>query len=263
MKAVVGRLGTVSSGQTLADQRKFFEPPDVVQVRGGTQFSSVPNYDLVTIASGDRANPLGRNVQDRFFAFRDAVIGHMRDGDVASGDDPDGIADNFTSLQAALDSPLTVGDLFDVTDIVEPAEGADLAHLQSGKGYYLDLVEPGEKGLSSPVTIEGILLFTTYLPEQVVDVATCSLIEGSGLLYAINVLDGSAAINWDELPDSDPLAYARRTYALGSGIPSSVVPIFHPDGVEGMVGSSGGASFPPLGLGLPRSRTFWFEETGL
>jgi type IV pilus assembly protein PilY1 len=262
VKAVVGRLGLVSNNQTLADRRKFFEPPDVVQVRGGAGFSSAGNYDLVSIVSGNRANPLNRTVQDRFYAFRDTVIGPMADDGLSSGLADDGIADNFTTLQGALDSPLIPGDLFDVTNIVDP-EGTDLANLQNANGYYFDLVEPGEKGLSSPIVLGGTVFFTTYLPEQVVNVAACSLAEGAGLLYGVNVLNGTAVFNWDESPDTDPLSVSDRTLALGSGIPSSAVPVFQPDGISLLIGSSGGATVVDPGLELPRIRTFWFEETGL
>ena len=261
--AVVGLLGTVSSDQTLADQRKFFEPPDLVQVRGGLNFSSVADYDLVTIISGNRANPLNLNVQDRFYAFRDTVIGPMEDNPVAlPASHGDGIADNFTTLEGALDSPFIPGDLFDVTNIVDP-QGTDLANLQNANGYYFDLIDPGEKGLSSPIVLGGKVFFTTYLPEQVVNVAACTLAEGAGVLYGINVLNGTAVFNWDQSPVSDPFSLADRRMSLGSGIPSSAVPIFQPDGISLLVGGSGGAKVVDPGLTLPRAQTFWFEERGL
>jgi type IV pilus assembly protein PilY1 len=260
--AVVGMLGTVSSDQTLADQRKFFEPPDLVQVRGGAGFSSVANYDLVTIVSGNRANPLNPDVQDRFYAFRDTVIGPMEDTPLPLSLTGDGIADNFTTLEGALDSPFTPGDLFDVTNVVDP-QGTDLANLQNANGFYFDLVDPGEKGLSSPIVLGGTVFFTTYLPEQVVNVAACTLAEGAGVLYGINVLNGTAVFNWDQSPDTDPLSLADRRMTLGSGIPSAAVPIFQPDGISLLVGGSGGATVVDPGLALPRSQTFWFEETGL
>ena len=152
--------------------------------------------------------------------------------------------------------------MFDVTNIVDP-EGTDLANLQNANGYYFDLVEPGEKGLSSPIVLGGTVFFTTYLPEQVVNIAACSLAEGGGLLYGVNVLDGSAVFNWDDVGDEDSLTVTDRTLTLGSGIPSSAVPVFQPEGISLLIGSSGGATVVDPGLQLPRVRTFWFEETGL
>jgi type IV pilus assembly protein PilY1 len=259
--AMVGRLATVSSDQTLADQRKFFEPPDVVQVRGGAGFSSVADYDLVTIVSGNRANPLSPSVQDRFYAIRDTVIGPMEDLGVPSGVLGDGNADGFTTLRGALDSPFIPGDLFDVTNVIDP-QGTDLANLQNANGYYFNLVDPGEKGLSSPIVLGGTVFFTTYLPDQVVNLASCSLAEGGGLLYGINVLNGTAVFNWDQSPVTDPLSFADRRMTLGSGIPSSAVPIFQPGGISLLIGGSSGATVVDPGLSLPRSRTYWFEEKG-
>jgi type IV pilus assembly protein PilY1 len=252
----------VSGDQTLADQRKFFEPPDVIQVRGNLGFSTNANYDLVTIVSGNRANPLNRNTQDRFYAFRDTVIGPLADAPLPLTGVGDGIADNFTTLEGALDSPFTPGDLFDVTNVIDP-QGTDLANLQNADGYYFDLVDPGEKGLSSPITLAGTVFFTTYLPDQVVNVSACTLVEGSGVLYGINVLNGSSVYNWDQSPSTDPLSLADRRYTLGSGIPSSAVPIFTPDGIPLLVGGSGGATILDLGIVLPKSQTFWFDERGL
>ena len=272
--AVVGRLGLVSSDETLADRRKFFEPPDVIQVRGGVGFSSVANYDLVTIVSGNRANPLGLTVQDRFFAFRDTVIGQMADDGLSFDVDGDGVpdgtppgiandgnADSFPTLKGPLDSPFEPGDLFDVTDTVV-FEGADLTGLQNANGYYIDLTGVGEKGLSSPITLEGTVNFTTYLPEPPSSSAPCKLVEGNGFLYSINVLNGTAVMNFDGSSDLDPLSVADRRLTLGAGIPSSAIPIFNPDGIPLLIGGSGGATIVDLGIKLPKKRTYWFEEAG-
>jgi len=94
-------------------------------------------------------------------------------------------------------------------------------------------------------------------------VSACTLVEGSGVLYGIDVLNGSSVYNWDQSPDSDPLSIQDRRYALGSGIPSAAVPIFTPDGVPLLIGGSGGATILDLGIALPRTRTFWFDERGL
>ena len=107
------------------------------------------------------------------------------------------------------------------------------------------------------------MFFTTYLPDQVVNTAACTLAEGGGVLYGINVLNGTAVFNWDQSPPSDPLSLADRKMTLGSGIPSAAVPIFQPDGISLLIGGSGGATVVDPGLALPRSRTFWFEERGL
>ncbi|NCF83711.1 MAG: hypothetical protein GWP74_19115, partial [Proteobacteria bacterium] len=266
VQAVIGMLGTVSSDGSLADQRKFFEPPDVIQVRGDIGAATTGRFDQVNIVTGNRANPLGRTVQDRFYAFRDLVIGSLADDGVASpfhavpsGVSGDGIADGFTTFLGALDIPAREGDLFDVTDVVDPG-ATDLARWVAANGYYLDFKDPGEKGLSSPITLGGRLFFTTYLPETVVDADACSLAEGLAALYGINVLDGSAVFNWDESPDTDPLSLADRRMILGDGIPSSAVPIFTPESISLVIGTSSGGKTIDPGVTLPRQRTYWFQQ---
>ena len=266
VRAVVGLLGTVSGNGALSDQRKFFEPPDVLQVHSSLGVAAIGHYDQVNIVSGNRAHPLDRTVQDRFFAFRDLVIGNLSDDGVASASDAvpsgvegDGIADGFTTYLGALDSPAREGDLFDVSDVVDPG-ASDLARWSVAKGYYLDFKDPGEKGLSSPITLGGKLFFTTYLPETVVDVDACSLAEGDAALYAINALDGSAIFNWDFSPDSDPLSIRDRRLILGDGIPSSPVAIFTPESIRLVIGTSSGGTTVDPGVTLPRQQTYWFEQ---
>ncbi len=78
------------------------------------------------------------------------------------------------------------------------------------------------------------------VPEGVVSTAACALAEGSGLLYAINVLNGAAVYpNWDDVGDDSNLTKADRTYTLGGG---------------------GGATTIDPNLALPRQRTYWGQE---
>ena len=64
---VVGILANISTPGTLADERRFFYEPSVVQVID-TEFSNAANgeFDYVLIGSGNRANPLDVEVEDRF-----------------------------------------------------------------------------------------------------------------------------------------------------------------------------------------------------
>jgi len=255
IKATVGKLATVSDAADPLDKRKFFYRPDVVQV-DETYFSNVGRYDLVTINSGNRANPLNLSVQDRFYAFRDYHVANLVDGDPLDPLDDDGLADGYTTLQGK--TQLLTGDLFDVTNVNDP-QGADLTALQNADGYFLDFEGNGEKGLASPVVLAGTAFFTSYLPEGVVSSTSCSLAEGSGLLYAINVLNGAAVYpNWDGVDTN--LVKGDRTYTLGGGIPSSAVPIFQEEGITLLIGGGGGATTVNPNLALPRQRTYWGQE---
>ena len=257
IKAVVGKLATVSDASDPVDQRKFFYRPDVVQAYDGT-FSTTSRYDVVTITSGNRAHPLDISVQDRFYAFRDYHVSDLVDGDPTDPLDDDGLADGYTTLQGKTQA--LTGTLFDVTNVNDPT-GADLTALQAADGYFLDFEGSGEKGLATPVVLGGTAFFTSYLPEGVVVSTTCSLAEGSGLLYAINVLNGAAVYpNWDGVGDDTNLTKSDRTYTLGGGIPSSAVPIFQEEGITLLIGGGGGATTIDPDLALPRQRTYWGQE---
>ncbi|MEE9265942.1 MAG: hypothetical protein V3V86_04355, partial [Gammaproteobacteria bacterium] len=213
IKPVVGKLATVSNNTDPADKRKFFYPPDVVRVTDGA-FSSGGAYDLVVAVTGNRSHPLDETVQDRIYAFRDEQTYSMSDTD------DDNFADSYTTLQGALADPSTTGDLLNVTDVLDFTVAANLTDLESANGWFIDLEGSGEKGLAAPVILDGKIFFTTYLPEKVIDPANCSIQEGAGRLYAVDVLNGNAVQNWDGVGDDSNLTKSDRTYGLGSGIPS-------------------------------------------
>ena len=210
-------------------------------------------------------------MQDRFYAFRDYHVAPLKDDGSSSGSTADdGLADGYGKCDAGLPpncgplqgktAAVNPGDLFDVTNVNDP-QGADLTALQAADGYFLDFEGNGEKGLASPVILAGTAFFTSYLPEGVVTATACSLAEGSGLLYAINVLNGAAVYpNWDDVGDDTNLTKDDRTYTLGSGIPSSAVPIFQEEGITLLIGGGGGATTIDPNLALPRQRTFWGQE---
>ena len=255
IKATVGLIATVSDTAALPDQRKFFYPPDVVQVRE-EQYSSIGNYDLLTIVSGDRANPLETSVQNRFYAIRDLYIDGLTDGDPAVPGDEDGLADGLATVEGKTEA--RSGDLLDLT-LVNGVSSDNLAEMLVRKGYFIDFEVDGEKGLSKPVILDGKVFFTTYLPGETAAGAACSLAEGSGQLYGIDVLTGEAAYEWDE---TDPARNVNdRTHTLGAGIPSSAVPIFQEKGITLLIGGGGGATTVDPDIGLPRTRTYWFNQT--
>ncbi len=262
LRATVGKLASVSAAGSPSDERKFFYPPDVVQVRDST-YSSVYEYDLVTIVSGNRANPLNQVVKDRFFAFRDYTTGGLVDGDPLTTTDDDGIADGYTTLQGKIAGnppgvAAATGDLFDVTDKNDPS-GDDLTSLQDADGYYLDFESSGEKGLAPPIILAGKVFFTSYQPDGVVSGSSCAIAEGAGALYGLNVLNGAAVFgDWDG--DSSTLSKSDRVYKLGGGIPSSAVPIFQEQGITLLIGGGGGASTVDPLIELPRVRTYWSDQ---
>jgi type IV pilus assembly protein PilY1 len=266
INVVVGKLATVSFGASddvttvipaAEDGRKFFYPPDVVQVRDDV-FASSYRYDLVVAVTGRRPNPLETDVEDRVYAFRDYTTSTMQDSN------GNGIADSgtYTLLQGKTAS--LTGDLYDVTAInIDPddaTQATELQDLQNGSGWFIDFPGNGEKGLAAPIIIAGKLFFTTYLPEGIINFTTCALAEGAGRLWGVDVLSGASIFNWDDADGTSNLTISDRTYTLGAGIPSSAVPIFQEEGITLLIGGGGGATTVDPDVDLPRARTYWYEQ---
>jgi type IV pilus assembly protein PilY1 len=249
---VVGKLAELSDPAALADQRRVFEPPDVVQVLDSEFFSgSPPRYDLVVVVSGNRPDPLATTVADRVHAVRDLSVAGL------TGD-----ADHLAVDYPLPSGPLTEANLIDVTDNViqdgdAAAQASAIVALRTSRGWFLRFEDVGEKGLAAPLVIAGKLFFTTFLPEA--SLAACAAQEGSGRLYGIDLLTAVSIFNWDGSPDADPLSVTDRTFALGSGIPSSASPIFLPGHIGLLIGGGSIEEIDP-GITLPRKRTYWFQE---
>jgi type IV pilus assembly protein PilY1 len=252
--SVVGLLATISTDDGVtttnsADERRFFEPPSVVQVIDNT-FSDTSEYDYVLIGSGNRSNPLGSSVQDRFYGFRDKIIGDMTDTN------DDNIADSYPNAIGTA-TPYTASTLVDITSLVLDTS----AVTKSSNGWFFDFTTSGtsnEKVLSAPIVIAGNVFFTTFEPDVTISSDLCSTNIGGGNAYGFNILTTNGALDWDVDGDID---MADRKLTLGGGIPSDVVPIFTKEGVVGIVGIEGGAAQLGVLSELPRVRTYWYEDS--
>ncbi len=268
-----GILAKVSDSSDINKQRKFFYPPDVAQVDDSV-FSSTALYDLIVIASGNRANPLNTDVHDRIYAFRDyrvrtksddasdtepvVPVIPIRDNSIAIDEDNDGTADE---------------NLFDATEnLIQQGDATEVAAAKTDlidkKGWFIDLKEYdgswiGEKSLATPLIVGGKLFYTTYVP-GLASADPCDVqVEGGGRVYAVNMLTGAAEFNWytGDANAATDLTEEDRRQGLGSGIPSEAIAIFQPTGVSVLVGSGGGATTIDPDVGLPKSRTFWSQDS--
>lgn len=257
---IFANLASACSSTDLQDCRKFFYPPDYVQVTD-SNFSATADYDIVTIASGDREDPLDKQtsglatpvdpVHNRIYALRDYQTSSM-------------------AGSASLPTAITESKLYDATaDVLQNSSNTgyatDLATLQASKGWYVSLYDStasawvGEKGLAKTNIYAGVLYATTYTPpSQSTAQVTCSKDEGLGKLYALNVLNATAVYDYS---GDGSVTSADRQSDLGGGIPSELVIVIRDSGVSGLVGTSGGAAKPAgIPSGSPRYKTYWYQQ---
>jgi len=122
----------------------------------------------------------------------------------------------------------------------------------------------GEKALSRPITLNGVIYFTTYLPAGASINTVCGPDEGSGAIYSVNLHDGSAAVDNDlsnsvTTPAGGVITLQKgdRAKAAGAGIPADVIAI-----------RKGGQTYAlPPGQNYPTavnldagSKTYWYVE---
>jgi type IV pilus assembly protein PilY1 len=204
---LLASLGRHAGGTaSVATDRRFFHRPDLVQSKDGNGL-----FDGVVIGSGNRADPLDKGGSADNFMYM--------------------IKDRRTTAGGGVDSGLTHTDLGDVTSNCLQSGGGCTVNLTHG--WRLGLEEPGEKALSTPLTIAGKSFFTTYMPFSGTGATACSPSEGAGRLYAVSFQDATAVMNYDTSDDDPgstdpdaPNSKADRSVELQSlGIPAEVVSI--------------------------------------
>jgi len=200
--ASVGRHAPGASG--IASDRRFFHRPDIVPAA-----DSLGIFDGVLIGSGNRANPLddGGIARDFFYMIKD----------------------RNTTAGSAANLGYVHSTFGDVTDNCLQEGTNCLVNLSTG--WRMQMEEPGEKILATPLTVTGKVFFTSYLPQGGSSQSLCAPSEGAGRLYAVGLQDGRAVINYDTSDDSadapdTPSTKADRYVDLNSaGIPAEVVSI--------------------------------------
>ncbi len=262
---IVGKLADISvpvADTTATTQRRFFYKPSVIQVLDSVYSDAAGGeFDYVVIGTGNRANPLVTTTSDRLYAFRDSQIGIMAEVGTA-----DNLADNYP---LTIDATAANGTAIDNDDLVDvTAAGIDSSNTTntSALGWFMDFdtlvvnstTKDGEKVLAETGVFNNTVIVTTYIPDDPTVVAdVCSASEGTGRAINLNLLSAGAALDWDGDGDIDA---DDRVLTLGSGIPSGALPIFTTEGVTLLVGTGGGAENLGQVSGVPRVRTYWYEE---
>lgn len=166
--------------------------------------------DYVFFGTGNRAHPLSTGDTDYFYCVKN----DWRTGNI---DISKTVAD-FATLN---DSATSVEDaekvMLDVTDnkiqdgtAEEKKAAQEALNKQYNRGWYIELEHKGEKCLSTPTVYSGVVYFTTFTPDEGLDITSDPCVNPSGggtaRLYAINYKTGGAVYNnfdGDEDPSSD------------------------------------------------------------
>ncbi len=162
------------------EDRRFFHAPDFVAARDDSGA-----YGGVLLASGDRAHPLEREVQNYLYLVKDRVPVTGINGTVPVPETLDQASLPDVTALCATDSDL-------------PCQPPDLA-----MGWRLRLEGEGEKAWSSVLTVSGVAGFNTYRPAPLAG-ESCASPEGAGRSYMVYLADGrsaTSAIHNINLPD--------------------------------------------------------------
>ena len=216
-------------GITDEDDRRFFSEPSIVRTfitdtlrteivdedgKATGEFritSQEKPYDAVLIGSGDRSTPTAVDTKDKFYMVKDENI-------------------NTASFLVGATAPAPVippvvkpDMLYNFTDnpfgaFVAPLSASQKSALETleinvslKSGWYYDYTSAGEKGTAEAIVIDGVAYFTSFVPGAISGENTCSLIDGSGFLYAIDMYQGKTVYNWRKafttvgLPDTPTL----------------------------------------------------------
>ena len=77
--------------------------------------------------------------------------------------------------------------------------------------------------VTAPLTVSGVIYFTSYLPEGDSSASRCSPTEGSGRVYALRVKNGAAFYNLNNVIEA--IDKADRYTTVGPGIPPGAKPL--------------------------------------
>jgi len=176
------------------DARMFYNEPDVALLKHKGQ-----NWLTVSLGSGYRSHPADGTVSDKFFVLLDAAVNTPLTKNLAGDEDFTAIevkdmVEVSTSGSAVNQGAMTDQTIFDV---------------ENKSGWYLVLPEDGEKVLSTSVTLEGKVMFTTLVPGlgvDMTDIDVCTAPATQGRLYSLNILTAEAGsdLNDDEdITDAD------------------------------------------------------------
>lgn len=204
-------LAELGDASVTKNQRRTYKRVDAALLTTG-----MDTEVILAIGTGDRMNPLSESTQDRLVVIRDKSA--------TSGAAPAAI--------------LKYADLYDATSNVI-GEGSEsekedaFEKLNEKTGWYIDLPLGKEKAISAPLISAGIVNFSVYRVDSASDDPCESGGAGQGMLYRMNVLDGTPVSDYD---GSGALTKGDRYTAIrGGGIPGDVGFHTSPTGVKSII----------------------------
>ncbi|MEM7256044.1 MAG: PilC/PilY family type IV pilus protein [Pseudomonadota bacterium] len=237
------------AGNSADNNRRFFYPPDVVLVsKFGQTFLSV------AIGSGNRANPLGKSIEDRFYMIRQQSFNRAPEGYGM-------VATPAIGNVPAAYRAITESDLYDATANNINSSDTNIALnatelLEQAQGWVLHMPTDGEKVLGSSVTIDNKIVFTSYRPADFID--PCSPPTGYNRAYVINLFNAA--------PDEGTTPEDRSEEIDVAGIAGTVTAIIRENKPNGGQAESEWTVNPVVGmetLAFPgvnmTQRVYWSE----
>jgi type IV pilus assembly protein PilY1 len=218
-------------------KRKIFYAPDAVPESYG---------EIIYFGTGDRENPDDTTVVNRFYAVKNDWTGT---------------------------STLTESDLTDVTSnqiqLGTTEQRTQVkAQLESGKGWFIRLENPGEKVVATPRVYAGVVYLTTYTPSDGSgttsgDPCAASTARGVARLYAMDYKTGAAVHYFSNEAETDAsgnsvsLGKKDRSIAIGTAIPSAPVIAVLGGGTRIFIGVEGGLVSLPAIANEDMHRFYW------
>lgn len=232
-----GVVAQFSAAESAAENRRFFYAPDLAMMSFNNK-----KYLTLAIGSGWRSHPLDTQTDDKFFMLRISSVFNA----------PEGYGKPVnTDTQPPLYEPYSEADLANVTNDINPS-----VDWSAKVGWVLDMESAGEKVLSSSLTFNNAIVFTSYVPGGTT--TSCSASVGSGRIYAVNLRDGSPVLDLDEDGVYANSKQDRSRILENGGIPPSPALLLPEEG-EPILLVGPTQPVEDLDFGELSSRTYWSD----
>jgi len=227
--------------------RRFYSSPDVALATVARE-----RFLHVSIGSGYRAHPLDTAIEDKFFSFRYPYDAR----------DPSeyGIEDKSTGDYG----PIKLTDLYDTTaNLISQGTKREIKdakeHLAGKQGWYIDMEGNGEKVLGKSNTLNYVIRFVSYEPQQNTD--SCEPNIGHSNYWAVNLGDGSPVDDRYGGDSNKKVKEDRKRPIPGGGISPPVTTMFvEKDGVVTPIDTSGQNVLREWGDLTLVKRMYWSEQ---